>query len=182
MRQHLFVRWTNRFGAILTILGLTLAPALLGSCGGVDCSSRGFDATFVGRLTAVHTATGTFMVESVQVEQRSTHVPTVGTLVAVRYADGQERFLRVGKRYRVAVSWNGKEFESGVHVANEPCSRGTLYADGSAIDTARDSWLKVHRALAVLALAPVVAFVILSAWLWRRRRRSASLRVDDRRE
>ena len=184
MGQH-FPVGRNRFQTIVVVVALALAPTLLGSCG-AECSgdTTGYDATIVGTLTALHPATGVFTVESAQSERPpgvATHVPSVGASVAVHYADGQEWFLRVGRRYQVGVSWNGKTFESGVRVADEPCSGGTVYANGSAIDTSRIAWLEVHHVITVVALAPVLLLAAISLWLWRRRRRRpASVRVDDR--
>ncbi|MDP9332954.1 MAG: hypothetical protein M3Q30_06565 [Actinomycetota bacterium] len=182
------MRYTRRIEAFTAILGLAIAPIVVGSCAKayVDCSKRGFDATFVGRLTAMRTATAIFAMESVQAvrhQGEDAHTPTAGATVAVHYAEGQERLLRVGDRYRVGVVWNGREFESGVHVADDPCSGGTTHADGSAIRTTRESLLTIRDALIALAIAPLVALLVLIAWIGNgRRRRRALVHVGGRLE
>jgi hypothetical protein len=171
---------------LVVVLTLAGAPALLGSCGGVSCSQRAPvpGTTFVGRVSAVHAGAADFVVESVQPPPGGppdAHTPAVGSTVTVTYADGGERFLRAGTAYRVEVDWQDGRLESDVHTA-EDCgtASGTTRTDGSHIDTARVSWFRVHRALLVIALAPIVALAVLGSWLWLRRRRPRTVHVDDR--
>ncbi len=132
------------------ILGLLLVGSVVVSCAGhsgrrhVICDFALDSGTFEGRLV---TRTGpgvTFMVErvhpNVAAVRTGSRVPVAGRQVVVHYDAGNEQLLRVGRRYKVKVWWLGDaqsrlRFVSGVHVANRPCSGGTVYADGSAIET-----------------------------------------------
>jgi hypothetical protein len=81
----------------------------------------------------------------------------------------------------VNTSWQGNGFVSGVRVAEDPCSGGTVHADGTRIDTSKFPWFKAHVALFSVAIASIVVVSTLGVVLWiRRRRRPESVIVDDR--
>ena len=164
-----FPTWT---AVVVAIVSLVVPSGLLASCSAVDCSKTGNDATFVGRLTAIRPGAAEFTVETVTIEQgfSPAHVPVAGTSITAAYADGQERFLRVGDRYQVSEAWIGGGFASGVHVASDACSGGTVHADGSRIDTSSVTGKRARHLAIALVLAPVGALIILAAWLFVRRR------------
>lgn len=171
--------------ALVCIVGSVVSAALLGSCARTvtDCSEVGWDATFVGRVTAIQPAAAEFTVETVTAEpgSQTAHTPVAGKSIAVHYDGGQERYLRVGEEYEVSEAWLGGRFVSGVHVGGDACSGGTVHADGSSIDTTSATARRMHRIEVGLLAAPVVALVVLGACVrWRRRRRTESVRVDDR--
>ena len=174
------MRWRGGSTVVVTILGLIATPALLGACGHGDCSKAGDDAVFVGRLTARDGGLATYTVESVTLSRPprpGIRVPEPATSISVRYPEAQAKFLRVGTWYRVGVFWSDGEFASGVHVADDACSGGTVHLDGSSIDTSLFPWR--GKALPALALASVAALLITTAVVWRRRR-PKTVRVDDR--
>src|SRR5439155_838652 len=96
----------------LAIGGLLLATPSLSACGGVECSKSAPTDTIVGRLVSRNGATATFSIESVlqsSAGPRSAPTPPVlssGQTVAVRYFANRARFLHIGTRYRVDLSWN----------------------------------------------------------------------------
>jgi hypothetical protein len=165
----------------LAAAALFLASTSLIACSsGVQCSQRAPDYAIVGTLITRKGSTATFVVESLQPPStaRSGHsagpVPVIGQRVDVRYYSG-ERFLRVGTRYRVAMSWNSGVFESAVHTADVPCSGGTTHANGTAIDT---SWWKQHSwvlmSVYVFAALPLVVVAVgIATFSTRRRRKRA---------
>jgi hypothetical protein len=174
------VRWRGGSTVVVTILGLIATPVLLGACAHGTCNRAGDDAVFVGRLTARHGGAATYTVESVTATRPlrpGGRVPEPATSTDVHYPESQAKFLHVGAWYRVAVFWSGHEFTSGVHLADDPCSGGTVHLDGSSIDTSLFPWR--GKALLALALASVVALLITTAVVWRRRR-PKTVRVDDR--
>ena len=84
---------------------------------------------------------------------------TSGQTVAVRYDGNRARFLRLGTRYRVDLSWNGSGyFESDVHVSGDACS-GAVYANGRAINTS--GWVRSHLGVLIIALVLVPLVVAL---------------------
>jgi hypothetical protein len=80
----------------------------------------------------------TFRVESAQPNRTAdpsvSHRLETGRLAVVHYEAHEERFLRVGERYKVKV-WPIAGFLSSVHTSDRPCSGGTVHADGAPIDT-----------------------------------------------
>jgi hypothetical protein len=141
----------------------------------VDCSKASPTDTIVGRLSARHGSTATFSIVSVSQassQARSTPKPPVLTpdqTVDVQYFGDHAKFLRLGSNYRVEVYWVGY-FRSDVRVASDPCSGGTVYADGRPIDTS--SWARSHLSeiIAVLAAMPLILLVILATCIRLRRR------------
>ncbi len=142
------------------------APSLTSCSGNVTCDYGQATDTIIGRVIAREGATATFSIESVVQSSSGSNsasrppelVP--GQAVAVRYYRDRSRFLRVGTSYRVELSWNGSgAFESDVHVAGDPCSRGTVYANGRAINTA--GWLRSHLGLLVAAIIVVPLLISL---------------------
>ena len=128
------------------------------------------------------------------VEQRTPYEPTsgrsqpelprVGARVHVAY-EGDEEFLRVGRRYSVTLRDVPKlGWFSGVHTAEEVCGGGgTVYADGAAIDTALWSRDEVRRGAVFLAIGVGVVSVTvigLRAYLSRRTRSTQRLTTVDR--
>ena len=143
-------------------MGLLTAPLSLTACRNVSCSKSAPTNTIVGRLVARNGSTTTFTVESVlQSSGPRQAAPTApvlepGQTLTVKYYQDHARFLRVGTRYRVALFWLGGAFESDVHTASDPCSWGTTYADGRAIDTATWAGAHLREIVAVLFLVPLV--------------------------
>lgn len=97
-----------------------------------------------------------------------------GHTVAVRYFADRARFLHVGTRYRVYLSWSASGyFESDVHVSGDACSGGTVYANGRQINTS--GWVRSHLGVLVVALllAPllvVLLFIVAITRMFGRRR------------
>src|ERR1700759_1567793 len=105
-------------------------------------------------------------------------VPAVGALVPVRYEQGEQQFLSVGRRYEVPLYWIGEtkvELGYGSEVltaqAGSCHGAGTTYADGTAIDT--KLWRRAHVRDAVYAAVfiALVLLPVLSARAVARRRR-----------
>ena len=134
----------------LSLLGVLVAGSSLVSCdsrGGprrVICDYAQDSGTFEGRLVTLDGPGVTFMVErvdpNVAAARIGKRIPVAGKRVVVHYDRGNEQFLHRGRQYKVRVWWVGESqsrlrFFSGVHVANQPCSGGTVYADGSPIET-----------------------------------------------
>jgi hypothetical protein len=148
--------------AVACRVGLLIAPLSLTACGRGTCSSAAPADTIVGRLVARNGSTATFTVESVLPSsgprQAAPTAPVLepGQTLTVEYYQHHARFLRVGTRYQVALFWRDSSFESDVHTASDPCSWGTTYADGRAIDTA--TWASAHlrEIVAVVVLVPLV--------------------------
>ncbi len=161
----------------LAVGALLLAPLFLTNCvaSHVDCSKTSPTDTIVGRLLARHGAAATFSIESVtqpSSRAQSTPIPPLlapGQSVDVHYSGDHAKFLRVGASYRVEVLWVGY-FRSDVHVASDPCSSGTVYANGRPISTS--SWTRSHLAaiVAVFAAVPLLLLVILATFIRLRRR------------
>ena len=163
---------------VLAGSGCLLLSTAATSCGGVTCetTAAGPAATFVGRLVALQGPTATFAIETTTpLSGRPTGTPVLvaGQTVAVRYANDEQRFLRVDGRYQVAVWWDGAHFSSGVHTADDPCSGGTDHPDGTAIDTSLWSRQSARRVLVALAIVPVVILALLAVWLRHRHHRKA---------
>lgn len=159
--------------AFAVVAVMCVAPTLLASCGDTtECSKTGPDATFVGRLTSVRSGAADFTVATVTIEPGGprAHVPVAGTSITVVYGNAQEKFLRVGDRYEVSEAWIGGQNVSGVHVANDACSGGTVHADGSRIDTSSATARRARHLALLIGLAPVAALTVLAVWLVTRRR------------
>jgi hypothetical protein len=164
----------------LTVGGLVLATPSFAACGSVECSQAGATDTIIGRLVARDGATATFSIESVlqsSAGPRSAPPPPVlkpGQTVAVRYFANRARFLHVGTRYRVALYWSSNGyFESGVHVSGDPCSGGTVYANGHRINTS--GWVRSHLGFLIVAFALVplvfaLLFIVAMSRVFARRR------------
>ena len=169
----------NRLRA-LGILAIVLVALTTTSCtkSRVMCDYAPFNDTIVGTLVARHGPTATFAVESIipgpPTPASRPKAPAIaqGSRLAVHYPLGQVRFLRVGHRYRVSVWWLSGRFESGVHVAADVCSTGTVNANGSAINTS--SWSRGRDAVAIGGPVVLFSFLASTAAFWLRRRRRAS--------
>lgn len=161
-------RWLT-FGALL------LAPLVLTNCSRADCSKSTPTDTIVGRLSTRRGSTATFSIASVRqssTQARSAPYPpalTSGQTVSVQYFGDHAKFLRIGSTYLVDVYWVGY-FRSDVHVSSDPCSGGTVYADGKSIDTA--SWTRSHvsEIVALFAAVPLILLVVLATAIGLRRR------------
>ena len=86
----------------------------------------------------------------------------------MHYDEGGAGFLRVGRRYQVMAWWLSDHLFSGVHTANPVCSGGTVYADGSAIDTSL--WRRAAIRTLVYASSVIVLAGAASLILFRRAR------------
>jgi hypothetical protein len=150
----------------LAVGGLLVAPLTLTACTDVRCSQSLPTETIVGRLVARQGSTATFSIESLS---QAPSPPSSGTAppvlvpghtVAVAYFGDHAKYLRVGSHYLVELYWRAGYFRSDVHTADDPCSRGTAYADGHAIDTR--TWERAHlvEIIAVVALVPL-AFLLI---------------------
>jgi hypothetical protein len=165
-------RWAFALVAALALLIVAAAC----SPPRTECDYAAFADTMVGRLVARHGSTATFLIESVTPVASGPGVGSAPALaarhrVSVHYFGDQAQYLRVGRRYAVNMWWLSNQFESGVHVANDACSTGTVNANGSAINTSiwLVSWV---RAAAVLVPVSVVLLAVAgAAWAIRRRRR-----------
>jgi uncharacterized protein YcfL len=139
MHRHL------RASVLVVVLLALVMLAGCSSSGGrprVICDYAQDSGTFDGPLLSLSGSAATFRVDRVHTNPNARRLPkpTAGKTVVVHYDLGDEQFLRVGKRYTVKVTWVGgtsatRQFVSGVHTADHVCSGGTVYADGSAIDT-----------------------------------------------
>ena len=153
---------------------MAIAPAFLASCaGGATKCGGSLNDSFTGRVTAINGEVARFVVESVSATDRVGVVPVVGQLLPVRYSNGDERILRVGKAYRVEIENAGGEYVSDV---NDPCTTGTRWPDGSEIRTG--SWWKRNRVLLLVLLAPVLAALLVGVFEFRDRRGYSWLRRD----
>ncbi|MDQ1509578.1 MAG: hypothetical protein QOG50_1422 [Actinomycetota bacterium] len=164
-----------RSSAALLIATLA-ATALMASCAAprVECDYAADAGTFVGRVEKTRGSTVTYVVERLQAEPASApaklHSPIEGEIVAVHYERHEDQFLRAGQRYLVTVWWVGRYF-SGVHMANHPCSIGTVHADGSAIDTGLVHQPHLRQVLDKILVAMVGVGLLITVWAIRRRRR-----------
>jgi hypothetical protein len=142
----------------------------------VNCDYAPTTDTVTARLVARHSSTATYALESVTPSSGDLGAlrgPALraGQQVDVHYPSDQARFLRVGHRYDVSLWWINGKFQSGVHVASDVCSTGTLNADGSKIDTASALHHLLKWIVTALIVLPVLALVILAAITRRRHRR-----------
>lgn len=97
--------------------------------------SRPPQVSFVGRVVSAKDGLVIFAVDHL----------TTGTLgsklkagrVTILYPDHEDRFLEVGKSYRVPADSTGYGLTSSVHTAQHPCPNDntTVNADGSVIPT-----------------------------------------------
>jgi hypothetical protein len=157
------------------VLVLFAATAFLASCsnsGRVICDYAQDAGTFVGPLVRLRGANATFFVEQVKPNSSpaASALPRQPSrrLVVVRYEQKEQQYLHVGRRYSVRV-WAINGFFSSVHVAGHKCSGGTVYANGSAIDTS--VWSRPRTRHLILVLVSVVLLVLGGAALFARARR-----------
>jgi hypothetical protein len=102
------------------------------------CDYAQDSGTITGRLLALDGSTATFTVEKATPNPKAIRTPLAAnaTKVVVRYDEGDEQFLTIGKDYKVRVWPTGAtKYLSSVHRDDHPCSGGTTYADGTAIAT-----------------------------------------------
>jgi len=168
--------------SLLLFLVLAAASSVAACTGAIACSMVGPARQVVGLLLHHSDATATFRVESLgEPTQGYRDVPQlqVGGLVTVTYWDGTAQFLRNGDRYSVGLFWiDGATFESTVHTADKPCSFGTTYADGRAIDTSLWARPSFRRGLIVVAAAVMVLSLFVLFVSRRRRRERGSAEVQ----
>ena len=161
--------WARGGGLVwrsVAVVGLLSTPAALTACS-TSCDKSAPAQTIVGLVIARTDSAATFSIESVSIPRGAASEPAApvlvrGRTVEVSYFADHAKYLRVGTRYRVDLSWNRTDgFASDVHTSDEPCSGGTVYADGSSINTA--SWTRSHIVEIVLAvvLAPIALAVIV---------------------
>jgi hypothetical protein len=134
-------------------LGSAPRPAMALSC----VPSAGI---VTGRLVVLDGTNATFVVESAQPGSRDAPPPSAGSRITIRYG-GDAQFLRVGTRYRAQLLSLGNGFGSYVH--SSECTSGTVYADGSRIDTslwARSSVRRIAMVFVALFAAGLVAVVL----------------------
>jgi hypothetical protein len=166
-----------RIGRTLTLLGGSLlAMGILASCSPRVMCDAGLDAgTFIGRVLEKHGSTVTFRVETVQREPSETSLdvrgPVAGTAAVVHYEKNEEQFVHVGARYAVRVWPVEAGYFSGVHTANHTCSGGTVYADGTSIDTALVHQPHLRHVLLEYLAGLAAAGLIVAGWAVRKRRR-----------
>jgi hypothetical protein len=152
------------------------ATALIASCAAprAECDYAADAGTFVGRVDETHGSAVSFIVESLHEHpapaSTELHSPIEGQIVVVHYEKHEEQFLHAGQRYLVTVWWVGRYF-SGVHMANHPCSIGTVRADGSAIDTGLVHQPHLRQVLYKILVAMVGVGLLITVWAIRRRRR-----------
>jgi|SRR6185437_9022629 len=138
MHRHLRVE-----GAL--VVGVLVLGTLVVGCdanGGTKptavCDFAQDSGTITGRLTSLDGSTATFTVEHATPNPNAIRTPLAAnaTRVVVRYDEGDEQFLTIGKDYEVKV-WpaGASKYLSSVHRDDHPCSGGTTYADGTAIAT-----------------------------------------------
>jgi hypothetical protein len=161
------------------VVGLLLMTPSLAACRSDGCDGPGPTATIIGELVGRDGSTATFSIESVEqvAESRTTPPPTLirGRTLTVHYYRDRSRFLHVGTSYRVQLYGSGSDgFQSDVHMAGDPCSGGTVYANGHGINTS--SWLRSHIGVlvAVVIVVPLAlaGLFILALRAVSRRRRS----------
>ena len=107
------------------------------------CDYAGPAGIFEGRLLTLRGAEAMFQVDRLRpstVHGRGNGpVPVAGKRLAVRYENGEQRYLRANQRYRVIVWWlkvpPPARFFSSVHTRKSPCSGGTIHVNGTTIDT-----------------------------------------------
>ena len=178
----------RRFGVrargLAVVVGLLLASIAGTSCAGsdVECSMLPSSGTFVGTLRSIQGTSATFTVESwtpTQNDAASTPsaAPVVGASVAVQYSAKEVAFLRVGRRYSVLVYDGDGGFVSSVRHADDKCSGGTVYADGSKIDTSLWSRSIVRRAALGFIVLLLLTLVVLAFVTRRLRDRRARVSV-----
>jgi hypothetical protein len=130
--------------------------------------------TFVGRVEEKHGSAVTFLVESLQAEPArlpaKPHAPVVGQVVVVRYERHQEQFLHVSQHYLVEVWWLDVYYFSSIHTAGN-CPGGTVYPDGSEIDTALVHQPHLRHVLLEYLTGLAVAGLGVAGWAVRKRRR-----------
>lgn len=172
----------------LSLLGVLGAGSLVVSCDSPDgqrrviCDYAQDSGTFEGRLVTLDGPGVTFMIERVHPNVAATrsgrHIPPVGKPVVVHYDNGDEKFLHRGRRYKVQVWWIDESqsrlrFVSGVRVADRPCSGGTIYANGSAIDTAILTRSSTRHTFVVVAAGLISIGALAAGLALRKRRRQA---------
>jgi hypothetical protein len=163
---------------ILAVVGLLFAATVgggaCGASGPCDGPAPGGSGTFVGRLTAVRGEHATFAVETYAPNPGGpvlTTPPRAAASVDVRYDSDEIKFLRTGRRYSVVVFPTENGPGSGVHHADDNCSGGTVYANGSRIDTSLWSRTIVRRVLLGF-VGLLVATLVFLGWVTRRTHRA----------
>lgn len=155
---------------VATFVALVLITVTSCGAGRTNCDYAQPAAAFVGQLVAMRGATARFVVESTMKTEPTTEpARRVGQPVDVRYTNNEQHFLKVGRHYAV-IAWRANEgLISGVHHSDDPCSTGTRYADGKPINTSLWRQRVFRRWVAVVALLPVFALVLVGWFAWRRR-------------
>jgi hypothetical protein len=161
----------------LSFLAMTTLVVSCGGRGRVICDYAPPAYTVKGPLVGRQGSVATYLIDSVWRSQSGFREPPkllAGQRVNVRYEHGQAQFLRVGDRYRVTLWWiSDAGFWSGVHMGDEACSGGTVYADGSPIDTSL--WVRswVRNGVAIAGAVLFVLILLLTSRVIRRRRTPA---------
>jgi hypothetical protein len=158
------------------------AALTLTACGESEakCDYAPTAGDLIGTLTERDGSHAEFMVESIRASStpRPAGAPAlvVGTHVRVHYDGSTSQFLHVGSRYSVTLWWLKAEFWSDIHRADAECSAGTVYADGSSINTSLWARSRVREVVYVFAacVAGLVAVVATrhTRRVQRRRRRA----------
>jgi|1185.fasta_scaffold93540_2 hypothetical protein len=135
----------SRFLVVSLLAGVLVLLSLVAGCdsnGGtkrVVCDYAMDSGTFTGRLTALDGRSATFTVTHTTPNPQAVRAPLAkdATKVVVRYGQGDEQLLTIGKDYKVKVTPTGTAgattYVSSIHRKEHPCSGGTTYADGTAI-------------------------------------------------
>jgi hypothetical protein len=162
----------------LSVLAMTTFLVSCGARARAKCQYAPTAYTVKGPLVERHGAVATYVIDTLWRSQGGFEQPpelAVGQRVDVRYDHGRAQFLRVGDRYQVKLWWDSDAgFTSGVHMAEDACSTGTVYADGSSIDTSlwSRSWVRNGVYVAGAVLLPILIVVLTNRLTKRRHERS----------
>jgi hypothetical protein len=100
-----------------------------------------------------------------------------GSPIAVRYGSGTAKYLQVGKQYSVSLYGPGL---GGTYTSSvgSGCGEGTVYADGTAIDTSLVSIRGIHTGgLVTIGIGAIVLSLGAAGWVLRSRRRKSERRA-----